>query len=164
MADQPNVADLLRQLEEMRIAAEASATHERARDDIESERAACEAERDVAYAALQATVDAIPKNTAEYMHPELPPPESAIVLPPITARFFKLKPPFLSLLRANLFQGLTNTFECPIRHMGLFTDLCDTIAYAEVPSDYIHLKAFRFSINDRAALWFKTLPARSIFT
>ena len=48
--------------------------------------------------------------------------------------------------------------------MGLFTDLCDTIASAEVPLDYIRLKAFRFSIDGRAALWFKTLPARSIFT
>ena len=79
-------------------------------------------------------------------------------------RFFELKPPFIALVRANPFQGLTNTFECPIRHMGLFTDLCDTIASAEVPSDYIWLKAFRFSIDGKAALWFKTLPARSIFT
>ena len=98
------------------------------------------------------------------MHPELPPPESAIVLPPITARFFELKPPFLSLLRVNLFQGLTTTFECPIRHMGLFTALCDTIASAEVQSDYISLKAFEFSIDGRAALWFNTLLAKSIFT
>ena len=33
-----------------------------------------------------------------------------------------------------------------------------------MPSDYIHLKAFEFSIDGRATLWFKTLPARSIFT
>ena len=31
-------------------------------------------------------------------------------------------------------------------------------------SDYIRLKAFEFSIDGRAALWFKTLPARSVFT
>ena len=98
------------------------------------------------------------------MHPDLPPLESAIVLPPVTTRFFELKPPFLSLLRANPFQGLTTTFECPIRHMGLFTDLCDTITSYEVPSDYVRLKAFGFSIDGQAALWFKTLPPRSIFT
>ena len=45
MADQPNVADLLRTIEEMRISAEASATRERARDDRN-------AEKDAAYAAL----------------------------------------------------------------------------------------------------------------
>ena len=164
MADQPNMEDLLRQIEEMRITAEASATRERARDDIERERAVHEAERDAAYTSLQATVDAIPKTAADYMHPDLPLPELAIILPPITARFFEMKPPFITLLRANPFQGMTTMFECTIKHMGMFTSLCDTIASAEVPSDYIRLKAFEFSIDGRAALWFKTLPARSTFT
>ena len=65
MADQPNVVDLLHTIEEMRITVEASATRERAQADTEHATAACNAERDAAYAALQATVDAIPKNAAE---------------------------------------------------------------------------------------------------
>ena len=164
MADQPNVADLLRTIEEMRISAEASATRERAIRDRERARDDREAEKDAAYTALHMTVDVIPKNAAEYMHPELPPPVEAIILPPIIVCFFELKPPFIQLMRANPFQGLTTMFECPIRHMGLFTALFDTIASAEVPSDYIRLKAFGFSIDGRAALWFNTLPAKSIFT
>ena len=60
MADEPvNIVALLRQIEAMRIAAKASATRERAqanrkraRDEIERAVAACNAQRDAAYAAL----------------------------------------------------------------------------------------------------------------
>ena len=83
-------------------------------------------EMQLANAALQAQVDAVPQNAREYMHPELKVPEPAIVLPTMNAHHFEMKTNFIQLIKASTFEGRPN--ECPIRHIKLFTDLCDTIS------------------------------------
>ena len=49
-----------------------------------------EAKREIEFRGLGAQLDALPKNTAEYMHPANKSHESPIVLPVITARYFEL--------------------------------------------------------------------------
>ena len=59
-----DITALRRQLEKIRLAAEASATRERAQAERERTQAALNAEREAAYETLQSQVDAIPKNIA----------------------------------------------------------------------------------------------------
>ena len=116
-------------------------------------------------AELEAEREAIPKSAAEYMKPTVKISVSQVVLPPIIARFFELKPHFLALIRANQFlTHSTDTKECHLKHLKLFIDLCDTIASWEVSSDYIRMKAFKFSLGGRASTWFDNLAPRSITT
>ena len=78
MADENAMAELQRRFVDL----------QRRNDENEAANAATLREERRARAALQAQLDTIPRNAQQYMHPELRVPESAIVLPPITARNF----------------------------------------------------------------------------
>ena len=116
-------------------------------------------------AELEAERKAIPKSAAEYMRPTMKTPISPVVLHLIAAHFFELRPHFLALIRTNQFHAdPLDTKECPLKHIKLFTDLCNTIAFEEVSSGYIQMKAFKFSLGGRASTWFDNLAPRSITT
>ena len=149
MADEHDeMAELRRHVEELQRTAAANAATARA-----------EAQ---ARAALQAQLDTIPRNAQQYMNPELRIPESAIVLPTINTRNFEIKSHFITLIKASAFEGKPT--ECPIRHMKVFLDLCDTIANEQVPQEYIQLKAFKWSVTGRAQQWLESLPPRSMMS
>ena len=87
--------------------------------------------------ALQVKVDAVPKNAQQYMHPELHVPESAIVLP-THPQNYEIKTHFIQLIRGSTFEGRQS--ECPIAHVKIFLDMCDTITSNNVSAEYIRLK------------------------
>src|SRR6185295_13028168 len=58
--------------------------------------------------------------------------------------------------------GLPN--ENPHLHLATFTELMDTVKIHEVSQDALFLRAFSFSLRDRAKSWFKSLPQGSITT
>ena len=111
--------------------------------------------------ALQTIVDSVPKNAQQYMHPELHVPESAIVLPRHPNNY-EIKTHFIQLIRASTFEGRQS--ECPIAHVKIFLDMCDTITNENVTPEYIRLKCFKWSLIGKALAWLESLPPRSITT
>ena len=95
---------------------------------------------------LQSKVDAVPKNAQQYMHPELHVPESAIVLPDHPQNY-EIKTHFIQLIRGSTFEG--RMAECPIAHVNIFLDMCDTITSTNVTAEYIRLKCFKWSLIGR---------------
>ena len=88
---------------------------------------------------------------------------SPLVLPVAPVQFHDLKPNFLSLIRANQFSGEPHdTTECPLKHLQLYIDLCDTMSANEQAVEYIRMKAFKFSLTGKAAQWFDKLAPKSI--
>ena len=83
-------------------------------------------------------------------------------MPRIAASHFELKTNFLHLLLVNQFAALRH--HDALVHVEIFLDLCDTITMDDVLVDYIRLKAFKFSLDGPALVWFKALAPRSIFT
>ena len=109
-----------------------AAASEAARQDKETRRRE-EAARDAAtIRGLQAEMDGVPKTALQYMHPELPTPEPAIVLPPITNTKFELRSNFITFVQGNQFRGESDT-ECPIQHIKVFLNICATLMYDNVP-------------------------------
>ena len=114
-------------------------------------------------AELEAEYEGLSKTAADYMKPSVKKKESTLVLPPITARMFELRPHFLALITAHKFMGdPTNSNECPLKHIKLFKSLCDTFSSEDVSTDYIRMKAFPFSLGGRASTWLDNLPFGSI--
>jgi len=118
-------------------------------------------EMTVAKQELQIKVDAVPKNAQQYMHPELHVPKSAIVLP-AHPQNYEIKTQFITLIRGSTFEGRMT--ECPIAHVKIFLDMCDTITSPNVTAEYIRLKSFKWSLCGRALAWLESLPPQSIFS
>ncbi len=111
--------------------------------------------------ALQLIVDKVPKNAQQYMHPELHVPASPIVLP-AHPRNYEIKTQFIQLIKASTFEGRAK--ECPISHIKIFLDMCDTITNDAVTPEYIRLKCFKWSLTGKALAWLESLPPQSITT
>ena len=148
-----NATELRKQLEEMRLSHQAAITL--ANDEKK-------AARDLA-SEIEVEYGGLPKTAANYMKPSVKEKESALVLPRITARMFELRPYFLALIMAHKFMGNpTDPNECPLKHIKLFKSLCDTISSEDVPTDYIRMKAFPFSLGGCASTWLDNFPSGSI--
>lgn len=96
----------------------------------------------------------------DYFNPLADPATSCIELPQIIANHFELKTGILNALPS--FYGLDK--EDPYNHLNEFLAICATQQNKDVPTDYIRLSLFPFSLKDRAKLWFNSLKPKSIKT
>ena len=88
---------------------------------------------------------------------------SPLVLPAVPAAFRELRPSLLTLIKTVQFSGNPhNTFECSLKHLKDFLDVCDTTTSDAVTLEFIRMKAFKFTLAGAAADWFNRLPAASI--
>ena len=98
----------------------------------------------------------------DYVLPRHQGPTSGVVRPPVGARNFELKPSLINMVQQNQFGGLPT--ENPHQHLNTFLELMDTVKIHEVSDDALYLRAFSFSLRDRAKAWFKALPQGTITT
>ncbi|WVZ02813.1 hypothetical protein V8G54_023619 [Vigna mungo] len=77
-----------------------------------------------------------------------------IVIPPIQANNFEIKP--------NQFGGAVS--EDPNSHLENFLAICDTLKINGVSDDAIRLRLFPFSLRDKAKSWLQSQPQGSITT
>ena len=88
---------------------------------------------------------------------------SPLVLPVVPVQHHDLKPNFLALIRSIKFTGNPlDTTECPLKHLQLYIDLCDTTASNEQALEYIRMKAFKFTLEGSVIGWYEKLAPRSI--
>jgi hypothetical protein len=74
---------------------------------------------------------------------------SCIVLSPINATHFDLKPHVIQLLPS--FHSLD--LENPYSHVKKFKNLCATFKFQNFSEESVHLRLFPFSFHDRAKAW-----------
>ena len=98
----------------------------------------------------------------DYVLPRHQGPTSGVVRPPIQARNFELKPSLINMVQQNQFGGLPS--ENPHQHLNTFLELMDTVKIHDVSNDALYLRAFSFSLRDRAKAWFKALPQGTVTT
>jgi hypothetical protein len=70
------------------------------------------------------------------------------IVPNIAANNFELKPALLNMLSQHMFNGLAH--EDQNQYLAMFEELCNTIKINGVESDAIKLRAFPFSLGDKA--------------
>ncbi|XP_021716009.1 uncharacterized protein LOC110683913 [Chenopodium quinoa] len=78
---------------------------------------------------------------------------SSIVRPPVTALSFELKPRFIQFISSDSFAGSPN--DCPVTHIDIFMEKCDTMKLNGVTDDAIRLRLFPFSLRDREREWLR---------
>ncbi|XP_021737859.1 uncharacterized protein LOC110704387 [Chenopodium quinoa] len=78
---------------------------------------------------------------------------SSIVRPPVTAQHFELKPQFIQFISNDSFAGLPH--DCPVSHIDIFLEKCDTMKMNGVTDDALRLRLFPFSLRDRAKEWLR---------
>ncbi|CAL5204221.1 unnamed protein product [Lathyrus oleraceus] len=90
--------------------------------------------------------------------------QSCIVLPPVDEDVsFEIDPSLISLIMTSYqFGGLPS--EDPNVHLQDFLLICSTTKCDGLCEDGLRLRLFPFSLKDKAMLWFRSLPARSITT
>nr|GEW55439.1 reverse transcriptase domain-containing protein [Tanacetum cinerariifolium] len=86
--------------------------------------------------------------------------EDAIVVPPINANNFELKPTLINLVQSNQFTGRQD----PHNHLRFFNKVTSTFRHPEVPNTTIKLLLFPFSLEGEARIWLDEEPSRSILT
>nr|GEV79970.1 DNA-directed DNA polymerase [Tanacetum cinerariifolium] len=86
----------------------------------------------------------------------------AIVILEILAENFEIKTNLLQLVQANKFHGRKN--DNPHTHISNFKRMTATLKYKDVPNDAIKLMLFRYSLEDRARIWYEKEPPNSILT
>ena len=100
---------------------------------------------------------------SDYARPSVMGTQSSIVLPPIMAQNFELKPGFIQMLQQSAqFNGLAD--EDPNSHVENFLEVCDMLKINGVTDDAIKLRAFPFSLKGKAKQWLQSLPRASITT
>ena len=87
---------------------------------------------------------------------------TAGVRPPIEANEFELRPQLLHMLTQTQFGGSPN--ENPHQHLNAFLELMDTFKVSNVSNDALFLRAFSFSLRDKAKAWIMSVPKDSIST
>jgi hypothetical protein len=80
----------------------------------------------------------------------------------VAANNFELKPALLNMLSQHMFNGLAH--EDPNQHLALFEELCNTVKINGVEPEAIKLRAFSFSLGDKARNWLMSLDTGAIRT
>nr|GEX16573.1 reverse transcriptase domain-containing protein [Tanacetum cinerariifolium] len=88
--------------------------------------------------------------------------EEAIVIPEITANNFELKHGLINLVQNKQFFG--HDKEDPHAHIRYFNKITSTMRVPNVPSSWIKLMLFPFSLEGAARIWLEKEPPRSIPT
>jgi hypothetical protein len=83
-------------------------------------------------------------------------------VPNVAANNFELKPILLNMLSQHMFNGLAH--EDPNQHLPMFEELCNTVKINGVEPDAIKLRAFPFSLGDKAKNWIRSLDTGIIRT
>jgi Retrotransposon gag protein len=83
-------------------------------------------------------------------------------VPNITANNFELKPALLNVFSQHMFNGLAH--EDPNQHLAMFEEMCNTVKINGVEPETIKLRAFPFSIGDKARNWLRSLDIGTIRT
>jgi hypothetical protein len=83
---------------------------------------------------------------------------SCIVLPPINATHYDLKPHVIQMLPS--FYGLDH--ENPYSHFKKFRSITATTKFQNFSEESVNLRLFPFSLHDRATEWLDSLAPRSI--
>ncbi|KAL4286396.1 hypothetical protein AHAS_Ahas19G0082000 [Arachis hypogaea] len=87
----------------------------------------------------------------------------SIVVPPIAANNFELKPQFVTLLQQNCqHHGLPH--EDSNQFISNFLQICDTVKTNGVNPEVYKLMLFPFAVRDRAKLWLDSQPKQSLDT
>ncbi|KAL4300515.1 hypothetical protein AHAS_Ahas17G0208600 [Arachis hypogaea] len=87
----------------------------------------------------------------------------SIVVPPITANNFELKPQLVTLVQQNCqYHGLPP--EDPNQFISDFLQICDTVKTNGVNPEVYKLMLFPFAVRDRAKLWLDSQPKESLDT
>ena len=87
---------------------------------------------------------------------------AGIVPPLIQNNNFEIKSGLISMIQSNKFHGLP--MEDPLDHLDNFDRLCSLTKINGVSEESFKLRLFPFSLGDKAHLWEKTLPVKSIDT
>ncbi|GJU32246.1 reverse transcriptase domain-containing protein [Tanacetum coccineum] len=88
--------------------------------------------------------------------------EDAIVIPPIQAENFELKPSIITLVQSKIFRGSEQ--DEPHSHIRYFESITNNLRYPNVPNTTVKLMLFPFSIDGAARTWLDKEPSRSILT
>jgi Retrotransposon gag protein len=83
-------------------------------------------------------------------------------VPNVAANNFELKPALLNMLSQHMFNGLVH--EDPNQHLAMFEELCNTVKINGVEPEAIKLRAFPFSLGDKARNWLRSLDTGTIRT
>ncbi|KAL4294340.1 hypothetical protein AHAS_Ahas18G0218300 [Arachis hypogaea] len=89
--------------------------------------------------------------------------EKSIVVPPIAANNFELKPQLVTLVQQNCqYHGLPQ--KDPNHFISDFLQICDTVKTNGVIPEVYKLMLFPFAVKDRAKLWLDSQPKESLDT
>jgi Retrotransposon gag protein len=84
------------------------------------------------------------------------------MVPNVAANHFELKSALLNMLSQHMFNGLAH--EDPNQYLAMFEELCNTVKINGVEPEAIKLRAFRFSLGDKARNWLRSLDTGIIRT
>nr|GEZ12783.1 reverse transcriptase domain-containing protein [Tanacetum cinerariifolium] len=98
------------------------------------------------------------RTMAQMLHYPIEGYEDAIVVPPINANNFELKPTLINLVQSNQFTGRQD----PHNHLWFFNKVTSTFRHPEVPNTTIKLLLFLFSHEGEYWTWLDKEPPRSI--
>jgi Retrotransposon gag protein len=84
------------------------------------------------------------------------------MVPNVAANHFELKSALLNMLSQHMFNGLAH--EDPNQYLAMFEELCNTVKINGVEPEAIKLRAFRFSLGDKARNWLRSLDTGTIRT
>ena len=87
---------------------------------------------------------------------------SAIRQPTVDANNFELKPALITMVQQQQFTG--HPTEDPNEHLGRFLRMANTVKLNGVRPEVIKLHLFPFSLRDKAATWYESLPYGSVDT
>ena len=90
-----------------------------------------------------------PNTMEDFWRPIIQEEYSAVRQPPIEANNFELKPALITMVQQHQFIG--HPSEDPIKHLGRFMRMINTVKLNEVRPDVIKLQLFPFSLRDVAA-------------
>nr|AAD20430.1 putative Athila retroelement ORF1 protein [Arabidopsis thaliana] len=85
---------------------------------------------------------------------------NGIQAPPVENNNFEIKSSLINMVQTSKFHGLS--MEDPLDHLEQFDMLCSTVKINGISEDAFKLRLFPFSLGDRARIWEKNLPQRSI--
>ncbi|XP_026459353.1 uncharacterized protein LOC113360014 [Papaver somniferum] len=99
------------------------------------------------------------KSLRDYMYPTRVSQPSCIVLPATTTTYE---------IRTNTLQDLPKFYgkenENPYYHIRYFEELCGTVKIKNLSDEYLKLRLFPFSLNDKAKYWLDALAHSSVRT